>query len=71
MNDDRHDRIKERAHHLWEQAGRPEGQHDDHWDQAEREVDRVTTAEGKPGDQPPTAGDAAVVATEKRKPKKV
>lgn len=37
--DDREQKIRERAHAIWEQAGRPDGRHDDHWDQARREVD--------------------------------
>ncbi|MBP0447686.1 DUF2934 domain-containing protein [Roseomonas sp. SSH11] len=36
MSDDH--RIRERAHQIWEQAGRPDGQHESHWAQAEREV---------------------------------
>lgn len=30
--------ISERAHQLWEQAGRPEGRQDEFWHQAEREL---------------------------------
>ncbi|WP_217578130.1 DUF2934 domain-containing protein [Mesorhizobium sp. GbtcB19] len=44
MTDDRHERIRQRAHEIWEQAGRPEGAHMEHWDQATAEVD----AAGKP-----------------------
>ncbi|MCR0983283.1 DUF2934 domain-containing protein [Roseomonas populi] len=36
MTDDK--RIHERAYAIWESAGRPEGQHDAHWEQAAREV---------------------------------
>ncbi len=32
------DLIQRRAYELWEAAGRPEGQHQEHWDQARREV---------------------------------
>ncbi|MBZ9821313.1 DUF2934 domain-containing protein [Mesorhizobium sp. CA4] len=39
MTDDRHERIRQRAHEIWEQAGRPEGAHMEHWDQAVAEVD--------------------------------
>jgi hypothetical protein len=28
--------IRERAHHLWEQAGRPEGRDDEFWHLAEQ-----------------------------------
>jgi hypothetical protein len=31
------EKIRERAYQLWQQLGEPEGQHDDHWLQAERE----------------------------------
>lgn len=33
-----HDEIRQRAHQLWDRAGRPEGQDTLHWLQAEREV---------------------------------
>jgi hypothetical protein len=38
MQDDKQDRIRERAHALWEEEGRPEGRHADHWIQAEHEA---------------------------------
>ena len=44
MTDDRHERIRQRAHEIWEQAGRPEGAHMEHWEQAAAEID----AAGKP-----------------------
>ncbi|MFC7051145.1 DUF2934 domain-containing protein [Hansschlegelia quercus] len=31
-------KIRERAFQLWEEAGRPEGQEDEHWAQAERDI---------------------------------
>ena len=36
MSDDT--RTRERAHQLWEAAGRPDGQHEAHWAQAEKEM---------------------------------
>jgi hypothetical protein len=33
-----HARIRQRAHQIWEQSGRPDGQHESHWAQAEREL---------------------------------
>ena len=39
MTDDRQDRIRQRAHEIWEQAGRPEGAHQEHWEQATAELD--------------------------------
>jgi hypothetical protein len=32
---EREHRIRERAYHLWEAAGRPEGRHQEYWEQAE------------------------------------
>jgi Protein of unknown function (DUF2934) len=37
--DDCEDRIRRRAHELWEREGKPEGRETDFWVQAEREVD--------------------------------
>ncbi|KQS85778.1 MULTISPECIES: DUF2934 domain-containing protein [unclassified Rhizobium] len=31
--------IRERAYSLWETEGSPSGKHEDHWQQAEREID--------------------------------
>ncbi|PAQ09225.1 DUF2934 domain-containing protein [Mesorhizobium temperatum] len=39
MTDDRQERIRRRAHAIWEQAGRPDGAHQQHWDQATAEID--------------------------------
>jgi len=33
--DDREQQRRERAYKLWEDEGRPEGAHDDHWQRAE------------------------------------
>jgi hypothetical protein len=41
---DREDSIRQRAHRIWEDEGRPEGRDREHWDQAAREVD------GEPGE---------------------
>jgi hypothetical protein len=32
------EQIRERAHQLWEQAGRPEGKQDEFWHLAEQEL---------------------------------
>ncbi len=36
---EREERIRHRAHELWEKAGRPEGEDQRFWDEAEREID--------------------------------
>ncbi len=44
MEEPSDDRIRQRAHELWEQGGRPEGRQDEFWYQAEqelREMDRL------------------------------
>ena len=37
--DDREERIRAKAHALWEEAGRPEGRSDEHWMNAARLID--------------------------------
>jgi hypothetical protein len=54
VTDDRHERIRQRAHEIWEQAGRPEGAHIEHWDRATAEID----AAGKPKKAPKKAAAA-------------
>lgn len=36
---EREQKIRRKAHELWEKAGKPDGQHDHHWSEAERLVD--------------------------------
>jgi hypothetical protein len=38
--DNREERIRQKAHELWEQAGRPQDRAEDHWSEAERLIDR-------------------------------
>jgi hypothetical protein len=38
------EQIRQRAHELWQEAGRPEGQQDQFWFEAERELTRPDTA---------------------------
>lgn len=37
--DDREDKIRARAHEIWEAQGHPEGLADQHWQQAASEID--------------------------------
>jgi hypothetical protein len=37
---DREDRIRKRAHEIWEQEGRPDGQAQQHWERAAQDLDR-------------------------------
>ena len=43
------ERIRRRAHEIWEREGRPEGRHEEHWARARREV------EAEEGGSPPGA----------------
>ncbi|MEO3385355.1 DUF2934 domain-containing protein [Mesorhizobium sp. CAU 1741] len=36
---ERERRIRERAHQIWEQEGKPEGVHEHHWQRAREEID--------------------------------
>jgi hypothetical protein len=39
MGDSKHDqKVRERAYHIWEAEGRPHGRHDQHWQDALRDV---------------------------------
>jgi hypothetical protein len=52
---DREARIRRRAHELWEQEGRPEGQADTHWERAAQDLDREDAdirREGVAGEKP-------------------
>jgi hypothetical protein len=44
MSSDMEERIRRRAHEIWEQAGRPEGHDEEHWAQAHREITATDTA---------------------------
>ena len=33
------DRIRRRAHAIWEREGRPEGRQQEHWERARREIE--------------------------------
>ena len=46
MTIDKHERIRQRAFEIWEQAGRPEGEHERHWHQATREIEAEDAAVG-------------------------
>lgn len=64
MGNDRHEKIQQRAHEIWEREGRPDGQHDRHWRQAIDELDRdeldqerQALADGRERSLPSQAGE--------------
>ena len=67
MDDKRDEKIRQRAYELWEQEGRPEGRHSEHWEQAAGETGEETTEEESPGpikQQDPAEGDRATIERE-------
>ncbi|MFC0202139.1 DUF2934 domain-containing protein [Paracoccus rhizosphaerae] len=46
---DRNERIRARAHEIWESEGRPEGRESEHWMRAEAEISDEEVAEGPQG----------------------
>lgn len=66
MADDRQERIRNRAHQIWQEEGQPAGHHERHWHQAAADVDRED-ATGKPAKTP--AKKAAGAGKAKAEPK--
>jgi hypothetical protein len=66
---DRQERIRQRAHAIWEQAGRPDGSHQQHWDQATAEIDAETAAQETASRPKPKARQPKPATKEGAKPK--
>jgi hypothetical protein len=69
MAKDGNELIKQRAYAIWEEEGRPDGRHDDHWKQASQEVHGLEDAPKivkKPAHVAP-AGKKAEKAPSRRK----
>lgn len=45
MIDSKEEKIRQRAHEIWEREGRPDGSHDLHWHQAVEELEAESSAE--------------------------
>jgi len=63
MADDRQERIRNRAHQIWQEEGQPAGHHERHWHQAAADIDREDA--GKPS----AAKKASVASKAKAAPK--
>ncbi|UKJ75649.1 DUF2934 domain-containing protein [Azospirillum brasilense] len=59
LEQDRAERVRRRAHDIWERDGRPEGRHDEHWAQAEAEVDDEIRAERQSEETESSAPDSS------------
>lgn len=44
--EDREERIRKRAHQIWEREGKPHGRDPEHWQQATSEIDAEAAASG-------------------------
>ncbi|WP_161951911.1 DUF2934 domain-containing protein [Sinorhizobium americanum] len=65
MEHDREELIKRRAYAIWEQEGRPDGEHQRHWEQAAREMEGQGTPSPNGGDSLETEGTTNAVSTPK------
>ncbi|TGT90554.1 MULTISPECIES: DUF2934 domain-containing protein [unclassified Mesorhizobium] len=59
MNDDRDDKIRDRAYEIWQREGGGHGDHDRHWRQAEMEIDREAALPLTADDALPQTGEIA------------
>lgn len=59
MNDDREQKVRERAYALWEAEGSEHGKHEDHWKQAEAEFGSGGDADVPLQQAPAEGGDDA------------
>ncbi|HTR10482.1 MAG TPA: DUF2934 domain-containing protein [Paraburkholderia sp.] len=46
MNDEREERIRQRAYQLWQDDGAPDGKSDEYWSRAEKQIAAEYDAEG-------------------------
>lgn len=66
MSDNREERVRQRAHEIWQREGQPEGQGARHWLEAEGEIDAEDKAK-KPAK--PAAAKVPAKAKAPAKPK--
>ncbi|MGN6584819.1 MAG: DUF2934 domain-containing protein [Rhizobiaceae bacterium] len=55
---DKEERIRRRAHEIWEQEGRPHGRDREHWEKAAREIEGEQTGSGSPNGSGASVKDA-------------
>ncbi|WP_026187039.1 DUF2934 domain-containing protein [Ensifer sp. BR816] len=65
MEKDREELIKRRAYAIWEQEGRPDGQHQRHWEQAAREMQGQGASNPDGGESLESEGATNAVSTPK------
>lgn len=59
-------KVRDRAHAIWQAEGRPDGRHLDHWRQAQAEIEREKEAANSAAAAPasPTSSEAPAAAPE-------
>jgi hypothetical protein len=57
MSSEKEDRIRTRAYQIWDRQGRTDGQHEEHWTQASRELESEDTGPAGASAKPTTADD--------------
>lgn len=58
MDNNKEESVRKRAYSIWEEKGKPEGEHDSHWDQALQELG--TADQGTSGTIPTQIVDAGL-----------
>jgi hypothetical protein len=68
MHKTREQRIRERAYAIWQRAGEAHGLHDEHWRQAETEINAedAATSSAAPAPTPAASGRTAQVSARER-----
>ncbi|MET2825908.1 DUF2934 domain-containing protein [Mesorhizobium shangrilense] len=62
MTTDRQERIRNRAHQIWIEEGKPFHQHERHWEQATADINKEDAEGSGAHSDPATAGSAERVA---------
>jgi hypothetical protein len=58
MDNNKEESVRKRAYSIWEEKGKPDGEHDSHWDQALQELS--TADPGTSGKIPSDVVDASL-----------
>ncbi|QKC78097.1 DUF2934 domain-containing protein [Mesorhizobium erdmanii] len=67
MTDDRQERIRNRAHQIWQEEGQPAGHHERHWHQAAADIEREDAGKpAKPAKKVSAAGKAKAAPKEEK-----
>ncbi|MHB1303070.1 MAG: DUF2934 domain-containing protein [Acidiphilium sp.] len=64
MQDDEQE-VRDLAYRLWEEAGKPEGRHDEFWHKARERLAEQSTADSFPASDPPSHSGITGLRTEK------